>query len=97
MNPTEYSDQKILRVALADKLDNVRSMVADYRYYRQKGQAEAFWKRFNASKADQLWFIGELVEILKEMKAKERSRDALIPPYFLEEFERAVQELGQRT
>jgi (p)ppGpp synthase/HD superfamily hydrolase len=50
------ADSGELRVAFADKLDNVRSMLADY---RQIG--EALWHRFNAGKDDQLWFLRSLV------------------------------------
>lgn len=113
LKPMEDADLKVLRVALADKLDNVRSMVADYGYYLQKGQAEAFWNRFNANKEEQLWFLRELLALFNEKLGNSKTsstgavadekidrslgNDVPIPPYFLEEFERAVQELGQRT
>lgn len=44
------------RVSLADKLDNARCIVSDYRRL-----GEALWERFNVGKADQLWFYRELV------------------------------------
>ena len=47
----EQSPPRDLRVALADKVDNVRAMLADYRRH-----GEAFWNRFNAGKEDQLWY-----------------------------------------
>jgi hypothetical protein len=93
LNPTEHSDQKVLRVALADKLDNVCSMVADYQDYRQKGKAEAFWDRFNAGKDDQLWFLKELLALLNGQLGDTMSLDSPIPVYFLAEFKEAVQEL----
>lgn len=43
------------RVSLADKLDNARSIVADYH-----AQGELLWSRFNAGKEDQLWFYRSL-------------------------------------
>jgi len=46
-------------VAAADKLDNVRDLVADY---RQEG--EAVWTRFNAGRDEQLWFYRGIVEAL---------------------------------
>jgi (p)ppGpp synthase/HD superfamily hydrolase len=52
-----HARQGVLRVALADKLDNARSMLADYRLIR-----ETLWSRFNAGKQDQLWFLVSLVE-----------------------------------
>jgi (p)ppGpp synthase/HD superfamily hydrolase len=45
-----------LRVPLADKLDNARSILADYRKI-----GEGLWARFNAPKADQLWYYRSLV------------------------------------
>lgn len=40
-----------LRVPLADKLDNARSILSDYRLLGDK-----LWERFHAGKDDQLWF-----------------------------------------
>jgi len=40
-----------LQVTVADKVDNVRALLADYRRV-----GESLWRRFNAGKADQLWF-----------------------------------------
>jgi len=48
------------RVSLADKLDNARSMLADY---RQIG--DGLWSRFNAGREDQLWFFRSLVAALR--------------------------------
>lgn len=48
------------RVSLADKLDNARSILADY---RQIG--DELWSRFNAGKEDQLWFYRSLVTELR--------------------------------
>lgn len=45
-----------LRVPLADKLDNARALLADYRL-----AGDAIWSAFNAGKADQLWYYGEVV------------------------------------
>jgi len=42
---------ELLRVTVADKLDNVRSVLADYRRL-----GESVWTRFNAGKKDQLWY-----------------------------------------
>lgn len=44
-------------VSAADKLHNARTILADY---RQIG--EALWDRFNASKAQTLWYYHALVE-----------------------------------
>lgn len=47
----------VLRVSLADKLHNLRSIAAD---------GDGVWDRFNASKPEQAWYFGELVAIFEE-------------------------------
>ena len=66
------------RVALADKLDNVRSMLADYRTV-----GEGLWARFNAGKQDQLWLLDNLVEAFRLAGATGS---------LVDEFERTVSE-----
>lgn len=44
-------------VSAADKLHNARSILADLRQF-----GDALWKRFNASKAQTLWYYRSLVE-----------------------------------
>lgn len=75
----ERARPEVRRVALADKLDNARAILADYRR-----DGDSLWKRFNAGKEDQLWYFRELVRIF-------RSHDA--SGMLLEEFERTVTEL----
>ena len=72
-----------LRVTLADKLDNARAILADY---RQLG--EALWSRFNAGRSDQLWYYRALVETLRE---------AGPPGRLLEPLEACVTELERRA
>jgi len=48
-------------VALADKLNNVRAISADY---RENG--EGLWQRFNRGKQDQKWYYQGLVAALKD-------------------------------
>lgn len=51
-------DDAILRVSLADKVHNARSLVRDY---REEGQA--LWARFTQKSArEQLWYYGGLLE-----------------------------------
>jgi (p)ppGpp synthase/HD superfamily hydrolase len=52
-----------LLVAAADKLDNARALLADYRV-----GGEELWERFNrtSGRAGQLWYYGRLAEILSE-------------------------------
>jgi len=48
-------DFSYLLVSAADKLDNIRSIRADYEHI-----GDAVWQRFNAGKADQHWYYGTL-------------------------------------
>jgi len=68
-----------IRVALADKLDNARSILSDY---RQIG--EALWSRFNAGKEDQLWYHRSLVTAFRAAGAE---------GILIEELEHVVTEL----
>lgn len=52
------------RVALADKLDNARSTLADYRRF-----GDSLWARFNAGKEEQLWLYRSLVQAFREAGA----------------------------
>ena len=53
----EVTDDAILRVALADKVHNARSIVRDYRE-----DGHALWERFTQKTArDQLWYDGGLL------------------------------------
>lgn len=45
------ADPSLLRVTIADKIDNIRPMLVDHRRL-----GEALWARFHAGKADQLWY-----------------------------------------
>ncbi len=75
------ASRSAIRVALADKLDNARSMLADYRQIGDK-----LWSRFNAGKEDQLWFYGSLVKALRAAGAE---------GFLIEELEDAVVQLGR--
>jgi (p)ppGpp synthase/HD superfamily hydrolase len=46
-----------LRVTVADKIDNVRSLLADYRRL-----GDSLWTRFNAGREDQLWYYQTALE-----------------------------------
>jgi (p)ppGpp synthase/HD superfamily hydrolase len=53
----EVSDDAVLRVVLADKVNNARSIVRDYR-----AEGGALWERFtNRTADDQLWYYEELL------------------------------------
>lgn len=48
------------RLAIADKVHNARSMLADHGRL-----GDAFWTKFNAPREDQLWYYGGIVERLR--------------------------------
>jgi (p)ppGpp synthase/HD superfamily hydrolase len=56
-----------LLVSAADKLHNARAILSDYREL-----GETVWSRFSASKKDQLWYYGELVDVLEGTAAPKR-------------------------
>jgi (p)ppGpp synthase/HD superfamily hydrolase len=58
----------MLRVSLADKLHNARSILIDLR-----ADGEAVWQRFNAGRAAQAWYSGELLEIFERRVATSRN------------------------
>ncbi len=68
-----------LLVSAADKLHNARAILSDYRKL-----GEQLFLRFNASKEDQLWYYGALVETLRQTAA---------PKALVDELERVVKEL----
>ena len=54
------ADPSVLLVSLADKVSNVRAILADYRQ-----QGERLWARFNPD-ADQRWYYRELADLFLE-------------------------------
>ncbi len=72
-----------LRVPLADKLDNARSILADY---RQVG--EPLWPHFTVGKEGQLWFYRQAVAAFQQAEMSSR---------LLEEFARVVDEMERIT
>lgn len=61
-----------LRVPVADKVDNVRAILADYHRV-----GESLWDRFNAGKADQLWFYQSVLAAFKEVGFRGHMLDEL--------------------
>jgi (p)ppGpp synthase/HD superfamily hydrolase len=58
------NDDAVLRVALADKVHNARSIVRDYRT-----EGPALWERFtNKTVDDQLWYYGRLLAFFAERR-----------------------------
>lgn len=54
----ESADSETLRVSLADKLHNLRSIDRDY-----AEQGEGLWDRFSASREETLWYYASLAEV----------------------------------
>ena len=67
--------ESVLRISLADKLHNLRSIAVD---------GDSVWDRFNAPKAEQAWYFGELLSVFEERLAGSRN---------LPEFRRLVGEV----
>jgi (p)ppGpp synthase/HD superfamily hydrolase len=74
-----FAPPDVLRVAAADKIDNARSIAADFRTL-----GNSLWTRFNAGREDQLWFYRSLVEIIRAARPLGR---------LLEQLEEVVGEL----
>jgi (p)ppGpp synthase/HD superfamily hydrolase len=56
----QQSSPEVCRVSLADKLHNLRSLVADLEM-----NGEVVWQRFNSPKANQLWYYQSLSTIFQ--------------------------------
>jgi (p)ppGpp synthase/HD superfamily hydrolase len=54
----EHASTGALRVSLADKVHNMRTILRDYRTL-----GEPLWDRFNAERDDVLWYYGSLAEV----------------------------------
>jgi (p)ppGpp synthase/HD superfamily hydrolase len=54
----EQASTGALRVSLADKVHNVRTILRDYR-----ALGEPLWDRFNAEREDVLWYYSSLAEV----------------------------------
>jgi (p)ppGpp synthase/HD superfamily hydrolase len=74
----------VLKVSLADKLHNARSILID-----QRADGEVVWDRFNAGRTEQAWYYGELLAVFERRLPGSRN---------LREFRQEVGELfGQQT
>ncbi len=73
------SKPELLRVTLADKVDNARAIYNDYQRL-----GEDLWKRFNAGREDQIWYYESAVDAFKT---------AGVHGPLLEELERLVSQI----
>jgi len=64
------ADPAVLRVSLADKLHNSRSILTDL---RENG--DELWERFNASREDQLWYYQGLAAVFAQRLPSPQQRD----------------------
>lgn len=55
------TDPSLLRVTIADKIDNARAILADHQRL-----GDEVWKRFNAGKEDQLWYYKNCLKAFDE-------------------------------
>ncbi len=55
LDKLQVADEDVLVLALADKIDNMRSI----RHYLQR-EGEQLWERFNRPRADQAWYFRSL-------------------------------------
>jgi (p)ppGpp synthase/HD superfamily hydrolase len=76
------ADAETRLVSAADKLNNVRSILADYREV-----GEAIWERFNGGRAGTLWYYRALLDEFRRKK----------PNRLIREFDLAVKELEEMT
>lgn len=72
-----------LRVTLADKVHNARSILRDHREV-----GEAIWDRFSAEKDETLWYYRELGRAYRKAGAR---------GFLIDEFERTLHELESRV
>ncbi len=67
---TEVDDEGVLRVVLADKLHNARSIVRDL-----DEDGASVWSRFNTGPDEQLAYYGQLAEIFSRSAPGPMSRE----------------------
>jgi len=61
LDHTRKTDPALLRVTVADKVDNLRAILADHQ--RIGGE---LWQRFNAGQTDQVWYYQEAVSAYEQ-------------------------------
>lgn len=74
------TDSRLLRVTVADKIDNARAILADYYHMGNK-----VWEKFNAPQQDQLWYYNASVEAYQSVG---------FSGYLLEELRRLVDQMN---
>ena len=59
----QTASPSVLRVSLADKLHNARTILVDL-----SSQGDQVWRRFNGGKAGSLWYYRSLVQIFQQLQ-----------------------------
>jgi (p)ppGpp synthase/HD superfamily hydrolase len=62
------ASESVLKVSLADKLHNARSILVDLR-----ADGETVWDRFHAGRSEQAWYYGELLAIFERRLPQSRN------------------------
>jgi (p)ppGpp synthase/HD superfamily hydrolase len=62
------ASESVLRISLADKLHNARSILVDV-----ETDGEAVWSRFNAGRDEQAWYYGQLLAIFERRLPRSRN------------------------
>lgn len=61
LDRARQTDPDLLRVTIADKIDNARSILSSYQTVGSR-----VWQRFNAGQADQVWYYQQSVKDYEE-------------------------------
>ena len=67
-----HEDPSLLRVTIADTVDNVRAILADHAHV-----GEELWGRFNAGKGEQLWYYQSTAKAYRAAGSKSNLVDML--------------------
>ena len=69
----QTASPSVLRVSLADKLHNARTVLVDL-----SSQGDQVWQRFNGGKAGSLWYYRSLVQIFQQLQRSGRITSPLV-------------------
>jgi (p)ppGpp synthase/HD superfamily hydrolase len=62
LNEVKQHDPALLRVTVADKIDNARAIIFDHKHV-----GDAIWTHFKAGKEDQIWYYSEAMRVYREV------------------------------
>jgi len=61
LNQIRSTPPELLRITIADKIDNARAIIAEYQRV-----GDRIWSKFNAGKPDQVWYYNQSVQAYEE-------------------------------